>query len=193
MAWQAKALGKSVMAYKPVRTGFAPSNDTDEIIASLGLPKTQENIERVSPWRYEAPLAPSMAARLENRPLDFDALVAWSRKAANGLEDITLLEITGGIMVPLDDRHTMLDWVEETGIPALLVTGSYLGTISHTLTALAVLEQRKIPIIGLIVNKSENSPVSLESTAEELKLWVRAPVISVKRRGAGEGWKDVGN
>lgn len=191
LASQAKMLGKTVMAYKPVSTGFGLSNDTDVLMQSLKLPSTQANIERVSPWRYQAPLAPSMAARMENRPIDFDALVTWSKKVFSTSEDITLIEITGGIMVPLDDQHTMLDWVEKSEEAALLVTGSYLGTISHTLTALAVLEQRKIPIAGIIINETQDSPVDLIATADELKRWTKAPVIIVKRRASGDDWENV--
>jgi dethiobiotin synthetase len=194
LARQAKTLGNSVAAYKPLLTGCdvtkAESSDTGMLLQSLGLPTTPENIDRISPWRYKAPLAPSMAARLENRTLDVEAVVAWSRKVADGPEDIILIEGVGGVMVPMDDDYTVLDWTDHTRIPALLVTGSYLGTISHTLTALAVLEQRQILVAGIIVNESENSSVTLTDTADEIKRWARAPVIAVKRRKPGE-WKNV--
>ena len=42
-------------------------------------------------------------------------------------------------MVPLDDTHTVLDWIAAVDAPVLLVTGSYLGSLSHTLTALGML------------------------------------------------------
>ena len=49
------------------------------------------------------------------------------------------IEGVGGIMVPLDGARTVLDWMAALEIPLLLVVGGYLGTISHTLTALDVL------------------------------------------------------
>ncbi len=150
LVWQAKKLGVNIAAYKPVVSGIDDStfavSDTAALLRALDLFATPENIDLISPWRYTAPLAPSMAARLEGKVLDFDAVVDWSRKAIDGPEDIVMIEGVGGVMVPMDDHHTVLDWMEKTGIPVLLVIGSYLGTISHTLTALTVLEQRKIHV-----------------------------------------------
>jgi dethiobiotin synthetase len=186
LARQARALGKSVAAYKPVISGFDPAkpeeSDTGVLLHSLGLSLTPENIARISPWRFVMPLAASMAARLENRKLDFDELVAQGQKAMNGSEDTVLIEGVGGVMVPLDERHTVIDWIEVLEIQVMLVVGSYLGTISHTLTALSVLEQRAIPVFAVIVNESETGDVSLQATVEELSNWTRLPLIVVKRR-----------
>ena len=191
---QAKRRGQSIAAYKPVISGFDPAyvetSDTGLILESLGLPMTPVNIERVSPWRYAAPLAPSMAARQEDRPIDFHQLVAHSQKAIQGTEDIVLIEGVGGVMVPLNDRRTVLDWIEALGIPVLLVVGTYLGSISHTLTALSVLRQRHIPVHALILNESDNSTVTLLSTSDELKLWTETPLIAVKRR-TDNNWRSV--
>jgi dethiobiotin synthetase len=187
---QAMALGKSVVAYKPVISGFDPTqvaaSDTGVILDSLGLPITPENIERVSPFRYAAPLAPSMAARQEKRPLDFHALVAHSQLATQGTEDVVLIEGVGGVMVPLNDRRTVLDWIEALGIPVLLVIGSYLGSISHTLTALAVLRQRHVPVHAVIVNESENASLPLAATVDELRLWTDLPLLPVTRCAEGK-------
>ncbi|MDX2028663.1 MAG: dethiobiotin synthase [Alphaproteobacteria bacterium] len=186
---EAKVLKQNVMAYKPVITGFDAAkiekSDTGLLLRSLGLPPTPENIERISPWRFAAPLAPSMAARQENRCVDFDALTAHSRKAIDGSEDIVLIEGAGGVMVPLDERHTMLDWMAALNIPALLVAGTYLGALSHTLTALEVLKQRKIPVSAVIVNESKQSSVSLAATAGELNRWTDISIVSIGRKKSG--------
>jgi dethiobiotin synthetase len=192
---QAKALGKSVVAYKPVISGFNPADaansDTGLLLQSQDLPLTPENIARISPWRFAAPLAPSMAARLENCTVNFEDIVSHSRKVAAMAEDVVLIEGVGGVMVPLNDCHTILDWIEATEMQTLLVVGSYLGTISHTLTALAVLQQRAIPLHAVIINESEDSPLSLQDIVEELGHWTRLPIITVARRKTPDGWRDV--
>ena len=196
MVRQAKALGRSAAAYKPVISGFdaekPEKSDTGILLHGLGRLITADSIERVSPWRYELPLAPPMAARVEERPtLDFNKLVSFSREVIDGPEHIVLIEGAGGVMSPLDGKHTVLDWIEACGIPVVVVSGSYVGTISHTLTALAVVQQRKIPIHALILDESEESGVSLDATAAELKRWIHAPIIPVGRRSCPDGWKYV--
>jgi dethiobiotin synthetase len=150
------------------------------------LPLTPDNIEKISPWRFKASLAPSIAARHEKRPLDFDALVNHGHTIMKGDEDVVLIEGVGGVMVPLDDKHLIVDWIEALDIEAVLVTGTYLGTLSHTLTALDVLQRRNIPIFAIIANKSENSEVSLTATTDELARFTRLPIITVKRNSKGD-------
>ena len=53
-------------------------------------------------------------------------------------------------------------------IPLLLVVGGYLGTISHTLTALDVLRQRELSIAAIVVSESERNPVELKDTVASI-------------------------
>ncbi len=41
--------------------------------------------------------------------MPFDELVAFCREPR--AVDVTLIEGIGGVMVPLDDTHTVLDWL----------------------------------------------------------------------------------
>ncbi len=169
---QALAARKSVEAYKPVASGFDPAavapSDTGKILKSLGLAPIACNIERMSPWRFAAPLAPSMAARVENRPLEYPRLIEFTREVARSSADIVLIEGVGGVMAPLTDGKTVLNWIEDSGFDALLVVGSYLGAISHALTALEVLKGRRVPLRGIVVNQPGTPDVSVEDTCAEI-------------------------
>lgn len=193
---QAKVRARSIAAFKPVISGFdstgLETSDTCVLLNALGLAPTAHNIERISPWRFLAPLGPSMAAAQEGRTLDFEEIIGYSRTIIAGKEDIVLIEGAGGVMAPLDKKLTVLDWIAKLGIPALLITGTYLGTLSHTLTALAVLKQRKIPVAALIVNESPESPVSFGDTVKELTYWTDAPVISVNLCENGDDAPELG-
>ena len=70
-------------------------------------------------------------------------------------------------MAPIDDAHTGLDLMARLGHPVILVTGSYLGVLSHTLTALAALRARGIVVRGIVVSESEHD-VGLADTVESL-------------------------
>ena len=160
-----RAAGRAVAAYKPVVSGFDPAteqaSDPGVLLGALGRPIT--DIETISPWRFAAPLSPDMAAAREGRTLDFKAIVEFSHRAATSAERV-LIEGVGGIMVPLDDRHTVLDWMSTLRLPVLLVAGSYLGTISHTLTALRVLAQRNLTVVAVAVSESAVPGAPLDET-----------------------------
>ena len=65
--------------------------------------------------------------------------MTYCQTAIDQRRDILLIEGVGGIMVPLDAERTVLDVMMALQLPLILVAGSYLGTISHTLTALDAL------------------------------------------------------
>lgn len=186
----ALAGGRTIAAYKPIVTGFDAANlaatDVGKLIDALGLEPSDATVQRLSPWRYTLPLAPSMAARREGREIDFDKLVTFSRTVAQSNFDIVLIEGIGGVMVPIDATHTVLDWIERIDMPTLLVAGSYLGTISHTLTAFEVMKRRDIRVDAILVSESLGGIVDLQETVEEIRRWTKAvPVLGMPRESDG--------
>jgi dethiobiotin synthetase len=181
-----RAAGRQVDALKPVATGFDPASaeasDAGVLLSALGRPVTPAEIDRISPWRFAAPLSPDMAAQREKRAIDFDALVTFSQAAIASNKDVLLIEGIGGIMVPLNDRHTVLDWMLALNIPLVLVTGTYLGSLSHTLTALDVLMRRGLSVKAVVVNETPGSAVTIESTIVTIANFARAiPIIEMRR------------
>jgi dethiobiotin synthetase len=178
-----RAAGHAVAALKPVVSGFdtatVQASDSGLLLAALGRPIT--DIEMISPWRFAAPLSPDMAAAREGRVLDFEAIVEFSRRAAKSADRV-LIEGVGGIMVPLDERHTVLDWMSALRLPVLLVAGSYLGTISHTLTALRVLAQRNLTVMAVAVSESRMPGAPLDETVATIARFADLiEVVSVPR------------
>jgi dethiobiotin synthetase len=162
-----RARGATVEAIKPVVSGFdpaaLPASDPGLLLAALGREVTMAEAERISPWRFKAPLSPDVAATREGRIIDFAAVTGFCEKAVAGRGHV-FIEGIGGIMVPLDARHTVLDLISQLRLPLLLVAGSYVGTISHTLTALHVLARRNLDIAAIVVSQSEASAAALDDT-----------------------------
>jgi len=182
--------GGPVEALKPVVSGFDPEHaaesDPGILLSALAQEPTQAALDRISPWRFRAPLSPDMAARREGRALDFDALVAFTRQRIAAAAGTLLIEGIGGVMVPLDEHHTMRDWIAALEIPALLIAGSYLGALSHALTAIEALRQRKIAIKAVIVNQTPGSGVELEETVATIRRFSPAAPVTGLPRLEGE-------
>jgi dethiobiotin synthetase len=160
--------GGAVDAIKPVVSGFDPAtlaaSDPGTLLAALGRPLTLAEAQRISPWRFAAPLSPDMAARREGRAIAFDAVTEFCRSAMAARGGHLFIEGIGGIMVPLDQSHTVLDLISQLRLPLLLVAGTYVGTISHTLTALQVLARRNLDVAAVVVSESPGSAASLDDT-----------------------------
>jgi dethiobiotin synthetase len=176
---------KVAAAIKPVISGFDPAraraSDTGVLLDAMGEAVTPDAVEQISPWRFAAPLSPDMAAAREGREIDFDKLVAYCRDAA-AWPGTLLIEGVGGVMVPLDARHTVLDWMAALGLPSILVAGSYLGTISHTLTALDAMRRARVTVAALVVNDSGDGAVPLGDTVASLSRFApEIPILTIPR------------
>jgi len=197
LCWQLKQAGKKVTALKPIISGYDPqdeTNDTSLILKSCGIMPTPALAQAISPWRFRFPLSPDMAAAKEGAKLpSFDMVVNYCREHETLASDVLLVEGVGGIMVPINDTHTVLDVTQALGWPVILACGTYLGSISHTLSALEILRTRGLSVRALAVNETERSTVSLDDTAATLQKFVShdTSIIKLPRQAKDEPWKHM--
>ena len=178
--------GLSIDAFKPVVSGFDPADpeasDPGRLAQALG---EADALPRISPRRYRAPLAPNLAARLEGDTLQLADLVDDCRDRLGSPDrDLLLIEGAGGVMSPLTDDATNLDLMVALNLPILLVAGSYLGTVSHVLTALEVIRARDLAVSAVVMSESLAAP-DLVQTGQMLRSFeASAPLILVPRAQA---------
>ena len=173
---------------KPVLSGFDPkdpaNSDAGLLLQALGRPL--DEIERISPWRFKTALAPPSAARAEGVKLTAAAVTKLCRERIEAAGDsMLLIEGAGGVMSPIADYATNLDLAAELQSPVLLITGSYLGAISHTLTALAAVRERGVPLVGLVVNESGGDAPPAAELIYALKIYMPGLTVFPVRRDGG--------
>jgi dethiobiotin synthetase len=182
----ARARGVACDAFKPVLSGFDPAeaagSDAGRLLAALGRPLSE--LDRVSPLRFAAPLAPPLAARREGARLVIDDLLSRSQAwLAESPAQLKLLEGAGGLMSPIAEDGTALDLPERLALPSILVGGAYLGAVSHTLTALAVMRPRGLPVLAVVVSEDADPDApDFGETVELTKAFAGdVPVLSARR------------
>lgn len=189
---QFRARGLDARALKPIVSGLDkqsfPESDPAMLLAAMGDDVVYERASAVSRWRFRAPLSPDMAAAREGRHIPLDELIETCVTEAAATTDPLVIEGVGGLMVPLDSQHTVLDWMialnARLPLAPVVVVGSYLGTISHTLTVLEVMRHHGLTPRGVVVSESLSSPVPLEETAETIARFARGIPVETIARGA---------
>lgn len=183
---QLREKGYKVRALKPIISGFDDSaldkTDSGQLLAAMGIPITLDNIKKISPWRFKEPLPPHLASAQAGKPLNLDEIVDFCQEQLAKFEDkpdFLLIEGAGGVMVPLNTETTLLDLMARLNCSCLMVSGSYLGTLSHTLTALSCLEQRKIPVKGVVLCQSIQSYTDFTDVFEDFVKFI--PHIPLKK------------
>lgn len=176
-----------VDAIKPVLSGFDAANpgnsDTGVLAHALGRELSPELMQLMTPWRYRAALSPDMAAAREGQTIPVSNVVAYARGAAiASTADVFFAEGAGGVLVPLDARLTIRDMIAALQWPVILVGGTYLGAISHTLTALEAL--RSCDVAAIVLSQSLDNPVPPAETAAAIGRFCKGiPVHIVARDG----------
>lgn len=180
--------GINVGVYKPACSG-ATRNESGALrwedleILETAIEYRFES-QRICPQRFEAPLAPPVAARREGQEVDAqllrDGAIWWNEKV-----DLLFVEGIGGLLCPVTDDETIADLAVDLGYPLLIVARLGLGTINHTLLTVEAALRRDLRIAGIVLNESERTDdPAAESNAAEIAKRVSVPVLGVIRNGA---------
>lgn len=191
----ARAKGRSVEAFKPAVSGLDPEDwadsDPGRLLAALGRPLSPETLQAMSPLRFKTALSPPMAARREGQDLRLEAMVDLCAAAlSEATADLMLIEGAGGVMSPLCEDATNLDLMAALGLPVLLVGGSYLGSISHTLTAASVIQARGLELVAVVLSQDADpaAPDFAETQADVAHFLPGVRVIPAPRHG--QAWAE---
>lgn len=131
--------------WKPVQSGLDTMTDAQWIRQATGLPERHFFPER---HRLTRPLSPHAAAAHDGVAIELDDFELPDVPVSDPL----IVEGAGGVMVPLNARHLMLDLIVRLRLPVLVVAASRLGTINHTLLTLDKLRSRKVSVAGVVMN-----------------------------------------
>ncbi len=190
--------GDNIKAIKPVATGFnygkIEHSDSGILLSSLNKPVNIEEIKKITPWIYKNPVSPAQASIKENKFVDFKELLKWCENEINLCkrnDSYLLVEGIGGIMVPLNTKNTVFELLKKLKIPVILMTGSYLGSISHTLTAYRSLKSISSRILSIVVNESIEENVGLDETLQILSHFILDVNIRCLRRDSNLAQEDI--
>lgn len=164
--------GGQVITQKLVQTGCAGASDDILLHRRLmGCGLFEEDRDGTTmPALYAYPASPHLAARLEGRTLDLDAIGAATARLRARYATV-LVEGAGGLLVPLTPELLILDYVARQGWPVILVTSGRLGSINHTLLSLEAIAARGVALHGIAWNSRDDG--SDEVIAAESRRYLR--------------------
>lgn len=157
--------GLRAAGMKPVETGVPdPSGLGQDAVLLQWASRCESDPETVAPYRFRAPLAPSLASEKEGVRID-SALVVDAARRLSASHDFLVVEGAGGLMVPLSGGLLTADLVKQLGLPLLVVCRPGLGTINHTLLTVFAARAMEIPLAGFVINGMPSEPGEAEQSA----------------------------
>lgn len=159
--------GLKVGAMKPIETGCI--NKDGILLPSDGMflrdmAEMNDPLELVTPIKFENPLSPLVASRLEDMDIDLERIFRIFENLKKKY-DYLIVEGIGGLMVPIlkEEKkkaktfYYVRDLIKDMGLEVIIVSRPTLGTINHTLLTVEALKNKKIPIKGFILNYIQSS------------------------------------
>lgn len=133
--------------WKPVQAGSLDFTDTDFVREHIS---NKNSVCHPEGYRLTRPMSPHAAAAAEGICIDLNRLTIPQT------DNHLIIELAGGLMVPLNERQLNTDLIRMWNLPVILVSRNYLGSINHTLLSAEVLKQQGLNVTGIIFNGEPN-------------------------------------
>jgi 8-amino-7-oxononanoate synthase/dethiobiotin synthase len=168
-----RASGLSVAIYKPLQTGTLDDDDDARDGSALS------GCDAYTGTAFAEPLAPSVAAALDDVQIDVARLVATFEDLQRRY-DAVVVEGAGGLLVPINDTTTMAELARIMRLPVVIVARPALGTLNHTALTVEVARSRGLHVEGIVISDFPSHPTLAERTnPSELQALCDAPLIGV--------------
>lgn len=174
-----KQLGVIAAGVKPVAAGADAGHGNGDALllqqhSGIALPYDQ-----VNPICYQAPVAPHLAAVIEQRPLSEvvldTALAQWQQLPVEQL----IIEGAGGWLLPISGQRYLSDWVAKHKLPVILVVGVRLGCLNHAMLTVREIERSGCQLVGWVANCVAPDMLLLNENIADLQQRIAAPCLAV--------------
>lgn len=141
--------------FKPVQAGELDNCDTKKV---QQLVSNSKSVFHPNSYALQTPMSPHGAAEIDGLTIDLKQIKR--PKTKNHL----VIEGAGGLMVPLNDKDTILDLIQPKD-KVIVISRHYLGSINHTLLTINTLKAKSFDI-ALIYSGDEHK--STESIIDKM-------------------------
>ena len=179
---KALAPNQTVMGFKPVVAGISQSPSgiaVNEDLESLKIASSYPgNATDLCPYVLPTPAAPHLVAKSMGVTLELSTMLS-AYQAISAKADWTVVEGSGGFLVPINEEQDLGDLAEGLQMPVILVVGLRLGCINHALLTVAAITQRGLTLAGWVANTLDADMPYLQENIDTLRARIEAPLLGI--------------
>jgi len=182
LAMALKKLGLTVGVMKPIETGVSQAKLVHSDAARLrAIVESEDTLGAICPYQFELPVAPLGAAQAERRAINTD-VIRQMYQLLSPRYAYMVVEGVGGVHVPVTQSGDVMDLIRSLKLPVVVVGRAGLGGINHALLTIEALRRKKIPIVALILNRTQPARSAIarvqeKTTVEILRKQAGLPVL----------------
>ena len=171
--------GVAVGAYKPVASG-APTLEQSDGFQLWQASGQRGLLAEVTPQRFQAPLAPPIAAELEGKQVSDELIIDGAKHWATSCQFL-VVEGAGGLMSPISWTMTNAALALKLQFPVVLVSENRLGVVNQVLTSLTAARSMGLHVCCIVLNEIQNTEERAVQSNERLLQRFLAPFPNAPR------------
>lgn len=150
IAKELRESGAKVGVMKPAESDCTDNRPKDSLALKVAS-GTETSIDIINPYRFKEAISPNVAAHREGIEIDIDHLIE-NYKTISDSHDRVIIEGSGGLMVPFNDKHSIVDLALEFDWPVIIVAASKLGVLNHTYLTIYAATNLGLNLKGIVLN-----------------------------------------
>ena len=137
--------------WKPIQAGDLDNSDTHKVERLIS---NKKSVFHPNSYALQTAMSPHAAAEIDEITIDLEKII--EPKTNNNL----VIEGAGGLLVPLNDTHTILDLIKRD-YKVIVVSRHYLGSINHTLLTVNLVQQKGFDVAVIFSGKQHKTTESI--------------------------------
>ena len=154
---------------KPFASGHKKNSNSlpQDVEILMKYSGSQDPIDLVNPYFFEIPTSPYDAAKILVQKINLQKVIDAYNKLLSS-HDLVVVEGIGGLMTPITQNYFVSNLISELDIDTIIVIGSKLGTVNHTLLTYEHCKQMHLKLKGFVINQTEPGGYELSNLKQQI-------------------------
>ena len=159
----------NVGVMKPFASGYKANADSvsEDVEILMKYSGVNDPVDLVNPYYFEIPTSPYDACKLLNLEIDISKVID-SYNELTSIHDLVIVEGIGGLMTPIIKNYFVSDLISDLDLTTIIVTGSKIGSVNHTMLTYEHAKQKNLNLIGFVINQNVSDGYELSNLRHQI-------------------------
>ena len=162
-------MGIDVGVMKPFASGYKKNSSSlpQDVEILMKYSDSHDPTDLINPYFFEIPTSPYDASKILGQKISLQKITdAYDKLLLS--HDLVIVEGIGGLMTPITRNYFVSNLISELDIDTIIVTGSKLGTVNHTMLTYEHCKQMHLKLKGFVINQTEPTGYELSNLKQQI-------------------------
>ena len=154
---------------KPFASGYKKNSNSlsQDVEILMKYSDSHDPTDLVNPYFFEIPTSPYDATKILGQKISLQKIIdAYDKLLLS--HDLVIVEGIGGLMTPITQNYFVSNLISELDIDTIIVIGSKLGTVNHTMLTYEHCKQMHLKLKGFVINQTEPNGYELSNLKQQI-------------------------